>query len=70
MVSLNITIKQKNNRSRKTVVEFDADQFERMAAVFGLFNPDFLKSLEESEKDYREGRVKRLRSLKDLRKSR
>ena len=67
MVSLNITIKQKNRRSRKTVVEFDADQFEKLAAVFGLFNPKFLKDLEESEKDYKAGRVKRLKSLKDLR---
>jgi len=67
MVSLNITIKQKNKRSRKTVVEFDADQFERMAAAFGFFNPEFLKSLDRAEKDIKAGRVKRLRSLKDLR---
>jgi len=67
MVSLNITIKQKKNRSRKATIEFDADKFERLAAVFGFFNPDFLKSLEESEKDFKEGKVKRLRSFKDLR---
>jgi len=67
MVSLSITIRQKNKRSRKTVVEFDADQFERMAAVFGFFNPEFLKDLKESEEDYKAGRVKRLSSLRDLR---
>jgi len=67
MVSLNIIIKQDKKRPRKTVVEFDTDKFEKLAAVFGLFNPEFLKDLDESEKDYKEGRVKRLRSLKDLR---
>ena len=67
MVSLNITIKQKNKRSRKMVVEFDADKFEKMAATFGFFSTEFIKDMEESEKDYKAGRVKRLRSLKDLR---
>lgn len=67
MVSLNIIIKQDKKRPHKTVVEFDTNQFERVAAVFGLFNPEFLKDLKESEEDYKAGRVKRLRSLKDLR---
>ena len=67
MVSLNITIKQGKNRSKK-IVEFDVDQFERLAAAFGMFNPEFIKSLKESEKDYREGRYSKLKSLKDLRK--
>jgi len=67
MVSLNITINGKNRKTHKTVVEFDMDQFEKLAAVFGLFNPEFLKDLKESEEDYKAGRVKRLRSLKDLR---
>lgn len=68
MVSLNITIKQNKNRSRKATIEFDADKFEKLAALFGFFNPDFLKSLEESEKDYKEGRFFKIKSLKDLRK--
>jgi len=67
MVSLNITIKQNKNRSRKTTIEFDADKFERLAAVFGFFNPEFLKSLARAEKDIKAGRVAKLRSLKDLR---
>jgi len=67
MVSLNITIKNSKNRSHKAVVEFDIEQFEKLAGIFGLFNPEFLKDLEESEKDYKSGRVKKLRSLKDLR---
>ena len=67
MALLHITIRQDKKHPRKTVVEFDADQFEKMAAAFGFFNPEFVKDMEESEKDYRAGRVKRLRSLKDLR---
>lgn len=66
MVSLNITIKQNKNRSRKATIEFDADQFEKLAALFGLFNPDFLKSLAKSEKDYKEGKYRKIKSLKDL----
>lgn len=67
MASLNITIKQDNRHPKKTVLEFNADQFERVAAAFGFFNPEFLKSLDRAEKDVKAGRVKRLRSLKDLR---
>jgi hypothetical protein len=66
MVSLNITIKQ-GKKSRKKMVEFDVDQFERLAAALGMFNPDFLKSLAKAEKDYKAGRVTELKSLKDLR---
>ncbi len=66
MVSLNITIKEKN-RSGKRIVEIDADQFEKLVAIFGFFNPEFLESLDRAEKDVKAGRVKRLRSLKDLR---
>lgn len=67
MVSLNITIRQGKKRPRKTVVEFDANEFEKLAAHFGFFNPDFLKSLSRAERDAKAGRVKKLRSLKDLR---
>lgn len=67
MVSLNITIKQGKNRSKK-MVEFDVGEFEKLAALFGMFNPDFLKSLARAEKDYKAGRVKEFKSLKDLRK--
>ena len=67
MVSLNITIKQGKNRSKK-MVEFDVDEFEKLAALFGMFNPDFLKSVARAEKDYKEGRVIKFKSLKDLRK--
>ena len=66
MVSLNITIKERENRSRKATIELDADKFEKLAGVFGLFNPDFLKSLDRAEKDYKAGRVLKIKSLKEL----
>ena len=58
MASLTITVKPKTNRSRRIVVEMDADKFERLAASFGFFNPGFLKSLSKAEVDYRNGKVK------------
>ncbi len=67
MVSLNITIREKKNRPRKVTVDLDADKFEKLAALFGLFNPDFLKSLARAERDVKAGRITKLRSLKDLR---
>ncbi len=68
MVSMNITIKDGKNRKHKATVELDTDKFEKLAALFGMFNPDFLKSVARAEKDYKAGRVIKLKSLKDLRK--
>lgn len=68
MNSLQMAITSGLKRSRKIQVELDADQFERLAANFGLFNPEFLESIERAEKDYREGRARTVASLKELRK--
>lgn len=67
MVSLNITIKEEKNRSRRATVELDADKFEKLAGIFGLFNPDFIKSLFVAEKNIRDGKVRKIKSLKELR---
>lgn len=66
MVSLNITIREKNNRFKKAVVELDADKFEKLAGIFGLFNPDFLKSVARAEKDIKAGRVREIKSLSSV----
>ena len=68
MVSLDITIKSKPNRARKILVEIDADKLERLAASLGFFNPQFLQSLDKAEKDYKVGRFKKIKYLKELRK--
>ena len=46
----------------------DAEKFERLAASFGLFNPDFLKSVNRAENDYHSGRTKKISSLRSLRR--
>ncbi|MEK7118203.1 MAG: hypothetical protein AAB869_01190 [Patescibacteria group bacterium] len=65
--SLAITVKPKTNK-RTFRIEMDADRLERLVANFGLFNPDFLKSIARAEDDYKAGRAKRIRSLRELRK--
>jgi hypothetical protein len=68
MKSLTLTIKPAVARSRKIRIEVDADKFERLAADFGLFNPDFLKSLDQAENDIRAGRIKKIAALRDLKR--
>ena len=67
MASLTVNVRAKTKLGKKILVEFDADKFERLAADFGFFGPDFIQSIERAEKDYRAGRVKKIRSLKSLR---
>ena len=67
MSSLTITIKPKINNTRKVLVEMDAEKLERFAADFGFFSQEFLKSLDRAEKDYKKGRVQKIKNLKQLR---
>ena len=53
--------------AKKIRIEVDADGLEKLAAGLGFFSPDFIKSLERAEKDYRAGRVRKVRSLRQLR---
>ncbi|MGZ8842226.1 MAG: hypothetical protein ACXW18_01105 [Pyrinomonadaceae bacterium] len=64
MVTLELTIKKKNNR---VLVEMDAERFEKLAADFGFFGEDFLKSLDRAERDLKAGRTRTVKSLKELR---
>ena len=67
MSSLTITIKPQTNRTRKILVEMDAEKFEKLAASLGFFNPEFLKSLQRAKKDFKAGRFTKIKSLKELR---
>lgn len=67
MVSLNVTIKPSLKSPQKMLIEINAAQFERLAATLGFFSREFLKSVDRAERDFQKGRVKKLRSLKDLR---
>lgn len=64
---MHLPIKLKTSKTKTVTLSFDAEKFERLAAHFGYFNPDFLKSLARSERDYKKGKVKKLSSLKGLR---
>jgi hypothetical protein len=68
MASLTVTIKPRVNHSQKILVEMDAEKFEKLVANLGLFSPEFLKSLDRAERDYKAGRIRRIKSLKELRK--
>ena len=68
MAPLAITIKYPEKIGKKVLIEMNADKFEKLAADLGLFNLDFLESMERAEKDVRAGRVYKLKSLKELRK--
>lgn len=47
-------------------IEMNASRFERIAAGFGFFNPEFLKSIKRAETDVRAGRVRIIKSFADL----
>ncbi len=66
MASLTVIIKPAA-RDRRVRVEMNAEEFERVAASLGFFNPEFLKGLNRAERDYKAGRVKKIKSLKELR---
>ena len=61
-------IKKSQTKPKKITVIFDADKFERVAANFGLFRPEFLDSLDRAESDLKRGRFKKIKSLASLRK--
>jgi hypothetical protein len=64
-IIINSTQKHQYNR---IIVEMDADRFERVASALGFFNPEFLVSVDRAEREIKAGKVRRLVSLKDLRK--
>ena len=65
MARLQFNLKQTAGK-RTLQFEVDADRLERLAALFGLFNPDFLRSLARAERDYKAGRVRHISSFKEL----
>lgn len=65
MSTLDLNVKTQKNR--RISIELDADKFEKLAANFGFFNPDFEKSIDRAEADYKAGRIIKIKSLKTLR---
>ena len=67
MVSLPVAIHAKTDKT--ITIQVDRSRFERLADMFGLYRPEFLRSIDRSSTDIKAGCVKKLRSLKDLRKA-
>lgn len=62
-----LAVKIAEKRKEKTyAVEVSATKFERLAAAFGFFGKEFIESIERSEKNIRQGKVKKIRSFSDL----
>lgn len=68
MALITVKIQQKTSQPKKFSVEINAQAFERLVASFGFFSSDFLKSLERAERDYKFGRIKKIKSLRELKK--
>jgi hypothetical protein len=66
-VMATITVERKP-KSKRIIVEIDADKLERLAASLGLFSSSFLDSMSRSEKEIALGKTKRLRNLRELRR--
>ena len=62
-----LTIAQKPS-SRRINVEINLDQWEKLADAFGFYRPEFLATLKQSLKESKAGRVRKIRSLKELEK--
>lgn len=68
MKTLPVTITKKlKNRKTTFTVEFDADRFEQVAAALGMFSDEFLAALEQSEKEIKAGKTRKISSLRELR---
>jgi len=61
-----LTVKVKDKSSNKLLLELNSNNFERLLADFGFFSSDFLKSIDKAEKDYKTGKVKKIKSLQEL----
>jgi hypothetical protein len=66
MANLRMQVRPKAKSSRLVTVTIDAGAFERLAAGFGMFSGEFVESIEDAERDAKAGRVRKIKSLRDL----
>ena len=59
---------ERRPKSKRILVEIDADKLERLAASLGLFSSSLVDSISSSEKEIALGKTKRLRNLRELRR--
>lgn len=53
-------------KAKKIKVEINLNQWEQLADIFGFYRQSFLNTLNRSMKESERGRVKKIRSLKEL----
>ena len=59
-----LTVQKPNSRTIR--VDINLDQWERLADVFGFYQTGFIKTLRKSLGESRKGRVKKIKSLREL----
>ncbi|OGZ96403.1 MAG: hypothetical protein A2679_00080 [Candidatus Sungbacteria bacterium RIFCSPHIGHO2_01_FULL_54_26] len=59
-----ITIQRMKERTAR--VQINLDQWERLADIFGFYQPQFLSTLKQSLKESRSGKVRNISSLREL----
>ena len=62
------TLTIQKSKAHKVRVEIDLNQWEKLADIFGFYQPDFLKTIKKSLTESKRGAVKKIRSLRDLEK--
>ena len=60
-----LTILRQPN-SRTVHVAIDIDRWERIADALGFYRPEFLRTLRQSLKESKHGRVRKIESLREL----
>jgi len=61
-----ITILEKPGTRGKARIEIDLNRWERLADVFGFYRPEFLKTLKESLRESKTGRIRKVKTLREL----
>jgi len=56
----------KKPASRIVRVTVDLEKWEQLANIFGFYNPTFLKTLKKSIKESKQGKIRKIKSLKEL----
>jgi len=51
---------------RKLMLEIDPRQLENLLDIGGFYNPDFIESLKESNREIKKGAVKKRKSLMEI----
>lgn len=65
-MSTKLAAEVKKIKNGKIRIEISRDEFEHFCNSFGFFRKDFLRLLNESERDHRAGRITKRNNLYEL----